>query len=65
MSGNKNPATDPERDTRGEVHFCSVCHVELRDSSEWVRSKKKILCAACYQSLLYPNRKQGSQELLD
>ncbi len=44
---------------------CSKCHATLRDPSEWVRSKDKVLCAACYQALLYPNRKRGSQEIVD
>jgi ribosomal protein S27E len=44
---------------------CSVCGKTLKDSTEWVRSKDKVLCGACYQALLYPNRKGGSQEIVD
>ena len=65
MPGKKKAAPKKAESTTSKPKKCSKCGISLRDPSEWVRSKKKILCSACYQSLLYPNRKMGSQEIVD
>ena len=65
MPGKKKAAPEKAESTPDKAKLCSKCGISLRDPSEWVRSKKKILCSACYQSMLYPNRKMGSQEIID
>lgn len=65
MPGKKPAPRQKSEAAPAEPKICSQCGLAMRDPSEWVRSKKKILCSACYQSLLYPNRKMGSQEIVD
>lgn len=65
MPSRKKPASKPAESTPEKPVKCSKCGIALRDPAEYVRSKKKILCSACYQGLLYPNRKMGSQEIID
>jgi hypothetical protein len=33
---------------------CSCCERILTDPKQWVRSRKSVMCAACYESLLNP-----------
>jgi len=33
---------------------CSCCDRPLKNSSEWVRSRKSVMCVSCYESLLNP-----------
>ena len=65
MPSKTKSASKPAESTPVESNKCTKCGIALRDPSEWVRSKKKLLCSACYQGLLYPNRKMGSQEIVD
>ena len=65
MTRQNKAVPKPAKSAQNKLLKCSVCGTELRDPSEWVRTKKKIYCAACYQSLLYPNRQRGSQEIID
>lgn len=65
MPTKKRPAAKSAGSSTGKSQICSVCHTELNDPAEWMRSKKKIYCSACYQGLLFPNRKLGSQEIID
>ena len=65
MSSKKRPASKPAEPTPVESKKCTKCGIALRDPAEWVRSKKKLLCSTCYQGMLYPNRKMGSQEIVD
>jgi len=37
-----------------EVVKCGCCDRTLKNSSEWVRSRKSVMCVACYESLLNP-----------
>jgi formylmethanofuran dehydrogenase subunit E len=65
MSGKKAAPRQKAEPIPEEPKICSKCGLAMREPSEWVRSKKKIFCSICYQSLLYPNRKMGSQEIVD
>ena len=65
MPGKKKASEQKTESPPAAPKICSKCGLAMRDPSEWVRSKKKIFCSACYQSLLYPNRKMGSQEIVD
>jgi hypothetical protein len=49
----RNPA---EAGTSGLMR-CGSCHRELRSPLEWICSGELILCDACYQNLLNPNKK--------
>jgi protein-arginine kinase activator protein McsA len=37
-----------------EVVKCGSCERTLKSDSEWVRSRKSVMCASCYESLLNP-----------
>jgi hypothetical protein len=37
-----------------EAVKCSCCERKLTDPKEWVRSRKSVMCVACYESLLNP-----------
>lgn len=37
-----------------EVVKCSYCDRTLKNPSEGVRSRKSVMCASCYESLLNP-----------
>jgi hypothetical protein len=37
-----------------EVIKCSSCDRTLKSASEWVRSRKSVMCVSCYESLLNP-----------
>lgn len=66
MTSKKKPIRkDSSASVAAKERKCSVCGTILKDSTEWVRSKDRTLCSICYQALLYPNRKQGSQEIVD
>ena len=36
---------------------CDSCNRALRFSSEWICSDHRVICNACYQNLLNPNKK--------
>ena len=37
-----------------DVVKCSCCDRTLKNASEWVRSRKSVMCVSCYESLLNP-----------
>jgi|GEM_PF-1271730 len=37
-----------------EVIKCGSCERTLKSDSEWVRSRKSVMCVSCYESLLNP-----------
>ena len=37
-----------------EVVTCNYCDRTLKNSSEWVRSRKSVMCVSCYESLINP-----------
>jgi hypothetical protein len=37
-----------------EIVKCSSCGRTLKNSSEWIRSRKSAMCVPCYESLLNP-----------
>jgi hypothetical protein len=37
-----------------EAVKCSCCDRTLKNSSDWVRSRKSVMCVSCYESLLNP-----------
>jgi hypothetical protein len=37
-----------------EVVTCSCCDRRMKNPSEWIRSRKSVICVACYESLLNP-----------
>lgn len=37
-----------------EAVKCSCCDRTLKSASEWVRSRKSVMCVSCYESLLNP-----------
>ena len=41
---------------------CDRCNRELKSSCEWIRGDNRLLCQACYQNLLLPNRKISFEE---
>ncbi len=65
MTTRKKPARKPAKSAPKKLQNCAGCHKEMSEPSEWMRSKNKYYCAACYQGLLFPNRKLGSQEIID
>jgi len=47
----------PAETANAELMRCDSCHRELRSSSEWICSDHGVICDACYQNLLNPNKK--------
>jgi hypothetical protein len=37
-----------------EVVTCSCCDRRMKNPSEWIRSRKSVMCVSCYESLLNP-----------
>ena len=37
-----------------EIVKCSCCDRTLKNSSEVIRSRKRVMCVSCYESLLNP-----------
>jgi hypothetical protein len=37
-----------------EVVTCSWCDRRMKNPSEWIRSRKRVMCVSCYESLLNP-----------
>ena len=37
-----------------EIVKCSCCDRTLKNSSEAIRSRKRVMCVSCYESLLNP-----------
>jgi hypothetical protein len=47
-----------KNETRAEgVVKCSCCDRTLKNPSERVRSRKRVMCVSCYESLLNPFQK--------
>jgi len=49
----------------GKKIKCTRCLCEFNSPMEWIRDGEMILCNACYQSLLYPNRHVTYYETYD
>ncbi len=59
-----------ESTTNGSVQeeavTCSKCGQLLRHTHEWVRGENgTIICATCYQEILFPNINDHSMEVFD
>jgi len=48
---------DAEKNTR-EIVTCSCCDRVLTNPKESVRSRKRVMCVSCYESLLNPFQKR-------
>jgi hypothetical protein len=40
--------------TEEEVVTCSCCDRRMKNPAEWVRSRRRVICVACYEGLLNP-----------
>jgi formylmethanofuran dehydrogenase subunit E len=49
-------AKNEEKNVR-EILICSGCERVITDPRESVRSRKSVMCVACYESLLNPFEK--------
>jgi len=45
---------DRDASTIRDTVKCSCCERTLSDPREWVRSRKSVMCVACYENLLNP-----------
>jgi hypothetical protein len=36
---------------------CCMCDRTLKNPSEWIRSRNRVICVVCYESLLNPLEK--------
>ena len=49
-----------------EAATCSNCGQLLRHTHEWVKGENgRIICATCYQEILFPNINYHSMEVFD
>jgi len=37
-----------------EAAVCCSCDRTIKNPSEWIRSRNRVICVACYESLLNP-----------
>jgi hypothetical protein len=37
-----------------EIQACCLCDRLLKNPSEWIRSRNRVICVSCYESLLNP-----------
>jgi formylmethanofuran dehydrogenase subunit E len=56
----------PNGSAKDGVVTCSTCGKVLRRPQEWVKGANgTIICATCYQEILFPNIKPHAMEVFD